>query len=258
MTRKYVFTDESITLDNGKTLHRIMAVRDFHKVKSGDLGGFIECEKNLSHDGCCWVFDDAKVHDNALVEDNAYVYGQANISGDAHVKDHAHVFGSACVCDNTQITEYACVCGNAYITEYAMVRGYAIVQDNAALYGNAQVFGKSTVRDRVRVGYNAQVFGNVTLCGKNTVFGNAVIETYNDYMQVSSVWPIATNIIFFKDVFGDVFVDCEKFRGTFKDFLEYIISFVDDICEEYGNNEMGKRELSALIELVKICFNIAE
>lgn len=253
---KYVFTGETITMDNGKVLHRIMAARDFHNVKCGDLGGFIEREENLSHDGNCWVFDEAKVHDDALVEGDAYVYGRANVFGDSHISDNAHVFEDACVCDNAHISEYACVCGNAHISEYAYVCGYAVVKDDASIYGNAVVFEKGTVRDRVRVCDYVQVYGNVVLCGENTIFGNAMIETYSNYLQVSSAWPIATNIIFFENIFGEVFVDCEKFRGTFADFVEDVISFADDLCEEYGNNEMGRRELLALIELVKIRFNI--
>ena len=48
--RKYEFTRE--TKEAGfRTLHRIRAVINFGDVKVGDLGGFIEREENLSHDG---------------------------------------------------------------------------------------------------------------------------------------------------------------------------------------------------------------
>ncbi|MBB4077294.1 hypothetical protein GGR08_001625, partial [Bartonella fuyuanensis] len=30
------------------------ALKDFDDIKAGDLGGFIEKEVNLSHDGNCW------------------------------------------------------------------------------------------------------------------------------------------------------------------------------------------------------------
>ncbi len=38
--RKYELTDETTEVD-GKTLHRIRALRDFDDVKADDLGGFI-------------------------------------------------------------------------------------------------------------------------------------------------------------------------------------------------------------------------
>ena len=54
MSKKYEFTDETITVD-GHTLHRIRAVRCFSEVKAGDFGGGIEKEHNLSHEDHAWV-----------------------------------------------------------------------------------------------------------------------------------------------------------------------------------------------------------
>ena len=64
MEKKYILTDDVIDF-NVHTLHRIKAVRDFDYVKSGDLGGFIESEKNLDHDGDAWV---RKPSDIALIK----------------------------------------------------------------------------------------------------------------------------------------------------------------------------------------------
>ena len=58
--KKYELTDETIDVD-GHILHRIKAIRDFGDVNVGELGGFIEKEENLSHNGKCWVCDDARV-----------------------------------------------------------------------------------------------------------------------------------------------------------------------------------------------------
>ena len=61
--KKYEFTDETkeqlICFGVSVTLHRIKALRNFGDVKAGDIGGWIESEKNLSHDGLCWVYDKA-------------------------------------------------------------------------------------------------------------------------------------------------------------------------------------------------------
>lgn len=84
--KKYKLTDETIEVF-GKTLHRIKALRDFGDIKTGDIGGFIENEINLSHEGDCWVyngakvFDCAQVYENAKVSDNAEVFGNARVSG---------------------------------------------------------------------------------------------------------------------------------------------------------------------------------
>ena len=101
MNKKYELTDETKILC-GITLHRIRALRDIPsvKVKSGDLGGWIEKESNLSQDGDAWVCGDAEVYDNAWVYDNARVYGGARVYGNAWVCDNARVCGDARVHDD--------------------------------------------------------------------------------------------------------------------------------------------------------------
>ena len=83
MTKKYELTNESITLKNGVVLHRIRALKSFGDVTKGDLGGWIENEYNLSHNGKAWVYD------------NAWAYGNVWVSGDAKVYDNAEVYGDA-------------------------------------------------------------------------------------------------------------------------------------------------------------------
>ncbi len=88
--KKYILTEETRSYC-GITLHRIKAVKDFGNVKAGDLGGWIEKEENLSHEGNAWVGD------------NAWVDGNAWIRGNARVGDNAWVDGNALVSGNTDI-----------------------------------------------------------------------------------------------------------------------------------------------------------
>lgn len=82
--KKYEFTGETKFVC-GTTLHRIRAVRSFLGVMEGDVGGWIGSEKNLSHDGNCWVSDNAQVCDDAQVWGDAQVCGNALVSGDAQI-----------------------------------------------------------------------------------------------------------------------------------------------------------------------------
>ena len=125
--KKYELTEETFTVF-GKTLYRIRAVRDFGSVKTGEFGGYIEKEENLSHFGNAWIYGDAWVYGNARVFGNAWVYGDARVSENAWVYGDARVFGNARVFDN------AWVYGNA------KVYGDARVSGNARVYGNAEVF----------------------------------------------------------------------------------------------------------------------
>ncbi|GAA4668051.1 hypothetical protein [Bartonella pachyuromydis] len=78
--KKYKFTDETIKI-YGITLYRIRALKDFGDVKKGDLGGWIESERNLSYDDNCWVGGEAWVYENAEVYNNAKVGANAIVAG---------------------------------------------------------------------------------------------------------------------------------------------------------------------------------
>ena len=80
--KKFEFTGETKTISlffRTATLHRIRAVAEFGLVKIGDLGGWIEKEENLSHEGKAWVCG------------NAEVWGDAKVWGDAEVFSASHV-----------------------------------------------------------------------------------------------------------------------------------------------------------------------
>ena len=88
--KKYELTSETKVI-NGVELHRIKALDSFGNVKKGELGGWIESEKNLSQDGNAWVYGNAKVREYAWVCDNAKVYGHAKVFGHATISGDATV-----------------------------------------------------------------------------------------------------------------------------------------------------------------------
>ena len=89
--KKYRLTDQSM-LYNGKMIYRIEALKDFNDVKKGEYGGFVESEDNLSQDGNCWVYGNAKLFDESVVKDNACVYYNAWVSDNACVSGKARVY----------------------------------------------------------------------------------------------------------------------------------------------------------------------
>ena len=67
--KKYKLTNETI-VHLGITLYRIEALMDFSDVKTGDKGGFVQSEDNLSQLGNAWVYDNASVCGHAEVYKN--------------------------------------------------------------------------------------------------------------------------------------------------------------------------------------------
>ena len=127
MEKKYRLLGEDTVLVNGHTLYRIEALRSFGNVNEGDLGGYIESESNLSHEGDCWVYDRAMVYENSQVTDNACLYGQAEAYGHARVADDVVVADKSRVCDYAWIGENARVSGNARVYDYAVVLGLSLI-----------------------------------------------------------------------------------------------------------------------------------
>ena len=131
--KKYELTGDFIEI-LGRKLYRIRALRDFSYVKTGDLGGYIENENNLSLDGDAWVYD------------NASVYGYASVYGDAEVCGDAKVHGAASVCDNAKVCDNAEVCGVAWVYGYASVCNNAVISGDARVYGDAEICDNADIK----------------------------------------------------------------------------------------------------------------
>ena len=98
MDKKYeLIKDDFITIDNRK-LYRIKALRDFGDVRAGDIGGYIEKEYNLSHEGNAWIYEnamvygDAKVCVDARVYEDQLIYGEAMLYGDVDVLGDQEIY----------------------------------------------------------------------------------------------------------------------------------------------------------------------
>ena len=249
---KFKLTDETIQI-NGYTLYRIKALKYLmltHKfpffVRKGQLGGFVEKEDNLSQDGKCWIYNEAKVYGKAKVYNNAQVYGYAQVYGNAWVYGNAQIYGGARVCGDGEIYDYAKVYNNAVIADYAKVFGNAKVFDNAIVYNTAQVFQNAQVYDRASVYNNSEVGGNAKINGEASVFEfakvdgkckvvNAEIRGYaellnnNDYIVFHNTWSSGRYFTWTKS--NDMWkVGC--FYGTGEELIEK--AYKDS--EESGKN----------------------
>ena len=170
MNKKYELTDETMEY-TGCTLHRIKALKDFSDVKKGDLGGWVKSEENLSQEGDCWVYDEAKVFNWAHVCDNATIHNEstlsyhvtvednAKVSGDTFIYDNVKVSGSSIV-DDSRIADNAQVIGSAHVID-SLVNDNAIIKDDSVLEnsyaGDKVIVGKKSKLKNVSVRFNSVV-----------------------------------------------------------------------------------------------------
>ena len=185
-------------------------------VRKGDLGGFIQCEKNLSHLGTAWVYDDAVVMDDAVIEDDAKVSGLSKVTENASVYDNAYVDGKSEISGHSQVFESARVEDsrldtkaraygrtkviNSDLQSFSRVYDNAFVKDST-LSGNCEVYGEASI-DRGYVFENAKVYdstvikgpnvsvaGDVKVCGDchiaagTTATGDNTLTSYRDFVN---------------------------------------------------------------------------
>ena len=222
MEKHFELTDETIEVA-GNTMHRIRCTRDCKWAKTGDLGGFIEKENNLS--GNAWVSDNARVYGNARVSGDARVSGNARLAGKARVYGNAWVYGNAQVYGNARLAGDAQVYGNAWVSDNAQVYGDARVSDNARLAGDARVSGNA------RLAGKARVAGNDDHCGFD-VFGSIGRHTHA-----------------YRTSDGGVEITCGCFHGD-------IEAFEAEVRYTHGDSQYA-REYLAIAHVIRVKFGLA-
>ena len=221
MDKKYeLLQDDTITVD-GNTLYRIRALRDFGNVKAGEVGGYIEHERNLSHAGDCWLYGNSKAYDCARVNGGARLYDDAQASGSVLISTHAMMQGNSVAK------------GNAIIRGMVNIRGNSIIDGCAVLYDHVIVRGNSVVR------------------GDTWLHGNCVID--NGYI------PNGDAVVWFSNVGNDrgtLTVYCGKTelmatRGCFADTLD-VFCIMNANRPFSMNSKRFTREYELLVEMARL------
>ncbi len=211
--KKYELTGETKEI-GGKILHRIRALIDIpaHAVKVGDLGGWIEAERNLSQKGAAWVTDSACVMDSARVTDSALVMGTACVTGKARVTGSARVTGKALVTDSAWVMGNALVMDSACVMDEAMMTGEARVTGKACVTGSARVTGAACVMD------SACVTGKARVTDSALVMGTALVTKSSDCITIGAIGSRNDTTTFYRGADGKIYVSCGCFNGTIDDF----------------------------------------
>ena len=223
VAKKYkIRKDLSYTFD-GHKLYRIEALKNFGDVKKGSIGGFVENDKNLSQEGNCWIFLDAKVYGNAKV------FGNAIINGFAQVCDNAMVYG------NEQVNRYSKIKNNARVYGNARIEGNSIVKDNAQVYGHSILLENAQVCDNANLIGTCLVRDNAIVCGDTDIYdyvqfnSDAKIASAADYFIGHENWEGGHNFVYTRsnNKWTTFFLN-----GTKEEILEFAKTRVD---EKYYN-----------------------
>ena len=121
-------------------------------MKVGDVGGFVESEWNLSQEGNCWIYDDAKCMDSASVCDNAKMYNRS------------------CMCDNSRMYD------NSIMFNNSVMYDYSIMYDNSEMYGNSIMFNNTRMYNNSIMCNNSIMYNNSKMFDNSSLHGNAKIS----------------------------------------------------------------------------------
>lgn len=210
----------------GSDLYQIKALVDIPGVTyKGEMGGFVEGEGNLSHEGHCWIYGNAKVTGKARVYENAQVSSAARVYGDARVLGYAKVSGASVV------------------REKARISGEAKVGDHAHVSGNAHVSGDAQVMDYSDVSGDARVSGCAKLSGEVKVLGTARIERQSHLLVIADVGSERGVLSAYPTGLG-TYVSRGCFRGTLAEFEAAVL-------ETHGTVSRYALEYAAIIALIR-------
>jgi carbonic anhydrase/acetyltransferase-like protein (isoleucine patch superfamily) len=260
--KKYEFTGETL-IEDGIVLRQIRALRSIGGEAKGNVGGWIESERNLSHEGECWVEEGSVVYGDVCVLGDARVMGSSVIRGEsiiirdeACVRDstveglNVGIFGNAFVDDNSHIQGNNCQIGNsAVITGSVSVYGEATIRDYARVENGAIINAlnfEAMIEDVVKITDGASVLCDsepVRVCGYARIGHGATLRSTRDYM-----------------CFRDCFIDNEDLTWTRRDDRWTVGTFNGTAAEllEYGRTEGVEYEgyYAAFIELVEKIKNL--
>lgn len=135
--RKYEWTGLTREFE-GRTLRQIRAVRalELSSVAAGEVGGWIEKEANLSHGGECWVYPEACILEDAVVE------GDCRIADRAVVRGRARLSGFILMDHDSQVTDNAVLENVCHLTGHTLIYGSAVIscgQDGPQILPGLQI-----------------------------------------------------------------------------------------------------------------------
>lgn len=233
---KYCLTDNTIYIA-GNRLYQIKSLKNFGKVKKGDLGGYIASEDNLSQTGNCWVFQNAMVFDNAKVLENAEIRGNISMYDNSMVSGNSICDGNIYLCDNCRITGYAVVNGNSIL-----------IKNNAIIGGYSQILSTD----------KSSIVGGDVIIGENITIVNCGIRREKDYIYIPFEYPLKGGVAVYTGHDNRILTWDSEYRKkddykemTLKEYIDYLEAEIYSLSLV----EKKRRYLYNLLEGLKVFRN---
>jgi len=250
-------TSKIICSETGVDLYRVKALVSFKTniadVEKFDLGGFVASESNLSQEGSCWVFDEARVYESAVVYGDAVVYDEAKVFENAKVGGMATIFEDCKVYGDVRVYDSAVIRGSSHvyasgdIFENAEIAGYSIISGSGVeIRGNALLVD-TRVSDDVSISGDTEVRG-MSIPGPNRIWGSV------DIIGDEGVLEGGIDLSFSNGIFRAYFQDGIWLGDACEFYFYFTRDEKGDVWVRFSLTELSLDEFEAIM----VKSNIAE
>ena len=185
--KKYELSD--ITMKFGiKTLYRIRALKNFSDIKKGDLGGWVSSENNLSQEGNCWIYNEAKCMDNARMYDNSCMYdysemydssrmhGDSKMYNYSEMHNSSRMYGYSKMYDSSEMHDSSTMYGNSIMYGNSMMCGYSKMFDNTEMFDDSAMYEDSVMNGYSIMFGNSELYDDSEMHGRSKMYGDSILK----------------------------------------------------------------------------------
>lgn len=266
---KYRLTDESRTV-NGVKCYRIEAIKDFGEIKTGDKGGYIEKESNLSQYGNCWIYDNAVVYGAARIKGNGVkVSGEAKIYGEDTVinsdypvviTDNAEIAGGVRITNasDVNISGEAKLTGDLDITGKVSISGKAVINPSTSIgklrisgsrHGIVKIYDTAKIEctgyidangETITINGKSRLTGSISIINECQIYDMGIDGTFDFNLKKSKIKIVSPDTVGEKSIIG-------RSKKT--------ITSIEDIANAESLKDIAKQQLKESIEVAEDIIN---
>ena len=238
--RKYEMTNITMEFEE-RTLYRVRALKNFRNVKAGDLGGWVSGKHNLSQEGECWIYDEAKCMDNARMYHNSAMYNNAVMCDFSEMHGCSEMHNYSAMLDNSRMYNCSAMYDNSRMYNDSKMYSNSRMFDNSAMYNNAVMLDNSKMFE------NSRMYRDSRLKNKENLYGKLVTKV-DRFIEINNTGGrIVTGVL--KD--GKILYNI----GCQNEITKEV--FIDRIYNEGGGLEKNphRKEYLKIIDMIELYFS---
>ena len=235
--RKYEMTNITMEFEE-RTLYRVRALKNFRNVKAGDLGGWVSGKHNLSQEGDCWIYDEAKCMDNARMYHNSAMYNNAVMCDFSEMHGCSEMHNYSAMLDNSRMYNCSAMYDNSRMYNDSKMYNNSRMFDNSAMHNNTVMLDNSKMFE------NSRMYRDSRLKNKESLYGKLVTKV-DRFIEINNTGGrIVTGVLKNGKIFYNIGCQNEITRKT----------FVGRIYNEDGGIEKNphREEYLKIIDMIEL------